>query len=113
MLEDNVVPAEQEAAPKQIEPPQGDEEVPNADKKEDDTKSRASLASASSKREVRYLGNCIFWESFRNLINILGHPLNIFNLTAISIELHYNLCIYFFFAHIFGSGLVSMNPLIN
>ena len=60
--EDTVVPTEQEAAPKEIEPPQGDEEVPNADKKEDDTKSRASLASASSKREVRYLGNCIFWE---------------------------------------------------
>ena len=62
---DNVVPAEQEAAPKEIEPPQGDEEVPNADKKEDDTKSRASLASASSKREVRYLGNFIF----RNQVN--------------------------------------------
>ena len=52
MHEDTVVPIEQEAAPKEIEPPQGDEEAPNADKKEDDTKSRASLASASSKREV-------------------------------------------------------------
>ena len=58
MHEDNVVPTEQEAAPKEIEPPQGDEEAPNADKKEDDTKSRASLASASSKREVKYLGDC-------------------------------------------------------
>ena len=68
MLEDNVVPAEQEAAPKEIEPPQGDEEVPNADKKEDDTKSRASLASASSKREVRYLGNCVLGESGEFLV---------------------------------------------
>ena len=69
--EDTVVPTEQEAAPKEIEPPQGDEEAPNADKKEDDTKSRASLASASSKREVMYLGNCILGNWVNKIRNTL------------------------------------------